>query len=349
VPVRPLSKLPVLLVLAALAAAGCSAPKQRGPAGEQAAEVNGHRITVAQVDELAASGKQTPGSAPSAADQAKLATQALNSLIQEQIVVDGAAADGIRVTDQDVDARLAELKQQVTAQGGTFEQALASQHVTEAMLRAQLRVQLLAEREAARLVPGRSDADLRPELERRSGEFVEVRARHVLVKNLATAEKVRAALVAGGDWTAVAKQYGTDATKDKGGDLGYNPRGRMVPQFDKTMFRLAAQGDCKGRTNGDCTSPISQVVKTQFGFHVVQVTGVRLPALDNQVKAKLEPDLYQRQSKAVEAWYTGLASKATVTVDQRYGRWDAAAGKVVNEATTPTTGTGGQPKPPATS
>jgi hypothetical protein len=72
----------------------------------------------------------------------------------------------------------------------------------------------------------------------------------------------------------VAKQRSIDTqSKDKAGDLGFNAKGATVKQFETAEYALAAQGDCKGKTSGSCASPISQPVKTQYGYHVLQVVG----------------------------------------------------------------------------
>ena len=90
-----------------------------------------------------------------------------------------------------------------------------------------------------------------------------VDARHVLVKTKAEAEKVQALLAADNsdaNWKKVAKQYSIDpGSKDNGGSLGSFPKGRMVAEFDKVAFSLKP-------------GTVSVPVKTQFGWHVIEVT-----------------------------------------------------------------------------
>jgi len=67
----------------------------------------------------------------------------------------------------------------------------------------------------------------------------------------------------GADFAEMAKQYGSDGTKDQGGDLGWFSRGQMVPEFETVAFSLK-----KGELDSD-------LVKTQYGYHILQVTDTR--------------------------------------------------------------------------
>jgi foldase protein PrsA len=242
-----------------------------------------------------------------------------------------------------------QLKQQVAAQGQNYEELLETRQISEQILRDQQRVQLAVDLVAVKLVPYSPDAELRATLDKRKDDFLEVHVRHVLVKDKATADQVRRELVEGASWAAVAKKRSIDTqSKDRGGDLGFNAKGSTVKPFEQAEFALAGQGDCKGRTSGSCTSPISQPVKTQFGYHVLQVVGVRLPALDNELRAKLEPSVRNRRQQAVQRWFDDQVKQAQVTINPRFGRWDAANGKVVPRETAPggaTTTTAGLGRP----
>ncbi|MBM4242559.1 MAG: hypothetical protein FJ148_01935 [Deltaproteobacteria bacterium] len=112
-------------------------------------------------------------------------------------------------------------------------------------------------------------------LEARYTQPHEVRARHILVRvprdaDEATKAKARARIDeakgkidAGGDFAALAKAYSEDpGSKEKGGDLGFFPRGRMVGAFDEAAFALKP-------------GEVSDVVESPFGFNVIKVEEVR--------------------------------------------------------------------------
>jgi len=330
--------LPVLC-LVVLTAAGCSGI---GVSNSDAATVNGVGISTDRLSEMtkAQLGQQQQATQQSGQEQSQdiegATRQALEGLIQFQLVLDGARKEGVTVQESDVDARMDQLKQQVAAQGQNFDELLKTRQISEEVLRTQQRVQLAVDLIAVKLVPYSPDAQLRKLLAQKKDDFLEVHVRHVLVKDKATADAARRELVSGADWAAVARKRSIDTqSKDKGGDLGYNAKGATVKPFETAEFTLATQGNCKGKTSGSCASPISQPVKTQYGFHVLQVTGVRLPKLDNDLRAKLEPNVKDRRQQAIQRWFEQQVKAAEVTINPRFGRWDAENGKVVERETAP--------------
>jgi parvulin-like peptidyl-prolyl isomerase len=341
--------LPVLCL--AVLVAGCSS---LGVRNQDAATVNGVAIPTDRLSEMTKaqlSQQQQSGQEGQQTQDIEGATRtALEGLIQFQLVLDGAKKAGVAIQESDVDARMDQLKQQVAAQGQNYEELLKTRQLSEQVLRDQQRVQLAVDMVAVKLVPYSPDAELREALDKRRDDFLEVHVRHVLVKDKATADAVREELATGGDWAAVAKQRSIDTqSKDKAGDLGFNAKGSTVQPFETAEYKLAAQGECKDKSSGACKSPISEPVKTQFGYHVLQVVGVRLPKLDNDLRAKLEPAVKDRRQLAVQRWFLEQVKAAEVTVNPRFGRWDAENGKVIERetapgaATTTTAGLGGGP------
>lgn len=87
----------------------------------------------------------------------------------------------------------------------------------------------------------------------------QVWARHILVKDEATAKAVEDRLAKGEDFATVAKEVSTDTgSATKGGDLGWFGKGAMVPEFEAAAFSQKV-------------GEIGQPVKSQFGYHIIQV------------------------------------------------------------------------------
>ncbi len=128
----------------------------------------------------------------------------------------------------------------------------------------------------------------------------QVRASHILFKTAgkneaevrAKAEKVLKEVKDGGDFAALAKKYSEDeASAKNGGDLDYFGRGKMVPAFDEVAFSLQP-------------GQVSDVVKTQYGFHIIKVTDKK-PASTrslDEVRPQITEELaWQRaQTKAAD-------------------------------------------------
>jgi len=113
----------------------------------------------------------------------------------------------------------------------------------------------------------------------------QVWARHILVADEATAKAVRDRLVGGEDFAKVAAEVSTDtANKDKGGDLGWFGKGAMVPEFETAAYSL---------TVGE----ISQPVKSQFGYHIIQVLAHEEIPLDDSAYS-------QAKQTAFNDWLT---------------------------------------------
>lgn len=84
-------------------------------------------------------------------------------------------------------------------------------------------------------------------------------ARHILVETEEDCERIKQEIQNGGDFAELAMANSTCPSGLKGGELGSFGPGQMVPEFDKVVF----------------SAPVNEVqgpVKTQFGFHLLEVT-----------------------------------------------------------------------------
>ena len=85
------------------------------------------------------------------------------------------------------------------------------------------------------------------------------RARHILVATEDVCQSLKEKIEGGADFAELAKEYSQCPSSRRGGDLGSFGPGQMVPEFDRVCFNEAV-----GVVHGP--------VKTQFGYHLVEVT-----------------------------------------------------------------------------
>ncbi|HEX7050506.1 MAG TPA: peptidylprolyl isomerase [Longimicrobiales bacterium] len=145
---------------------------------------------------------------------------------------------------------------------------------------------------------------------------LQIRARHILLRVdpgappevrdsvLERARELRAQAVAGADFAELARQYSEDpGSAEKGGDLGFFGRGRMVAPFDEAAFALDV-------------GEISDVVETAFGYHVIKVEERKAPEFA-EVKDQFRQQVQsQRLAEASEAYMKQLTDPLGVSIEE---------------------------------
>lgn len=91
---------------------------------------------------------------------------------------------------------------------------------------------------------------------------MEWRASHILVKDKALASELLKRVKQGSSFESLAREFSTCPSKSSGGDLGWFGPGKMVAAFESAAKRLSV-------------GSISDVVQTQFGYHLIKLTGRR--------------------------------------------------------------------------
>lgn len=148
------------------------------------------------------------------------------------------------------------------------------------------------------------------------GEEPQVKASHILIgvdsaatpeakaKAKEKAEAILKEIKGGKDFAEAAKADSTCPSKDQGGDLGFFGKGQMVPQFEQVAFALKP-------------GEISEVVETQFGYHIIKLTekkDAEPPKLE-ELKEKIATFLKgQKTQKAVFDYVTKLRKETKVEI-----------------------------------
>jgi peptidyl-prolyl cis-trans isomerase C len=160
-------------------------------------------------------------------------------------------------------------------------------------------------------VPPVSDAEARAYYDANPDRYstTMIKARHILVKDEAKANELLAKIKENpAQFADLAQANSLDtASARKGGDLGFFGRGRMVPEFEAAAFALKSPGE------------ISGVVKTPYGYHIIELDEIRPGAqkpfdqVKEQIRATLRNQALQQRTTDL---YEDLRRKANLKIDE---------------------------------
>jgi parvulin-like peptidyl-prolyl isomerase len=258
----------------------------------------------------------------------------LENLVVERLLDEQVVAAGIKITDEEVTAEivkagaqrqppitLEQFKAAVEAQGGTFEDAkkdfgrnMGYMRLMEPQMGEKIRV---SDEEAKQYYDSHLVNFAIPE---------QIRASHILITTRvkdpnADPNQVKAAakekagkllkqIKEGGDFAAIAKANSDDpGSVAEGGDLGFFPRGKMVPPFDQAAFATKV---------GD----ISDLVETTYGYHIIKVTDHKDASTTpfEEIKAKIVDGLSgQKRQTIIRQYVQSLREKAKIRPRPRPG------------------------------
>ncbi|MCJ8005898.1 peptidylprolyl isomerase [Lederbergia wuyishanensis] len=194
--------------------------------------------------------------------------------VLQQLVLDKVLSKEYKVTDEDVNKKLEEIKAGV---GPQFSMLLAQNGFKdEDEFREVLRLNLLQEKSATKDIKV-TEKEVKDFYD---NEKPDREVRHIIVQDEKTIKDIKAKLDKGEDFAALAKEYSEDGTAEKGGDLGFiaydDPS--MDQDFKDEAFKLKKD-------------EISAPLQTQFGWHLIQVTDIKEKEPFDKVKDKYENDL----------------------------------------------------------
>lgn len=243
----------LLVTLAACSSGGSSPEPSPGPSPTPVlplngagmpvvARVNGQDITLPQYERALARAAQNSG----AADLNALAVSVLDTLIEQALINQAAAALNIVVTDEEVNQEY-EISRSLLESDQAWQEWLDLNLYTEEEYRESLREALLTNR----LLYSVTGVE--------GQEIIEIHARHILVSTEAEANAVITRLQAGEDFAALAQELSNDVTtRDQGGDLGWFIREDLTtPELADVAVQLEP---------GQIAGPIP----TLLGYHIIQ-------------------------------------------------------------------------------
>jgi peptidyl-prolyl cis-trans isomerase C len=286
------------------------------------ARVNGEAVTKADFDRAVQALEARAGGPIPPEQRDQVLRGVLDQLIGYKVLAQETRARNLAIPDAEVDARIAQIRGQFPSEAD-FTQMLAQRKLTLEQVKSDARQDMAI----SKLIEGEiaSKVAVKPEqvtdfYTKNPDQFKQgesVRASHILIsvpkdadaatkaQARAKAEQVLKDVKAGGDFAALAKQHSADpGSAANGGDLGFFQQGQMVGPFNDVAFGLPP-------------GAISDLVETDFGFHIIKVAekkGGRTIPLE-EVRPQVEQYLEQRnRQEQTEVFVNGLKMKGKIEV-----------------------------------
>ncbi|MDQ6423193.1 peptidylprolyl isomerase [Paenibacillus sp. LHD-117] len=230
---------------------------------------------------------------------------ALDNLILENLVQQEADAASISITDQDITDEIEAIKLQFGTEEA-FQGALAQNGYTMEALRADMKISAMI-RKVLESKTDVTDEEVKAYFDENKatlgGNAEQVRASHILVDTKEEADAILAELKAGADFAETAKAKSKDGSAANGGDLDFFGRGQMVAEFEEAAFALEV-------------GQISEVVKSEFGYHIIKKTDYKAAVEPNfeEKKAAIRTLLVGQEARTLsETWIEEIRGKAKIT------------------------------------
>ena len=261
------------------ALSGATAGEEK-PAMGKAASVNGVVISHEDVNRQMFALEQhflaTQGTAIRPDMVPGVRNQILNELIDNELLYQESRRKGFEIEEKAVDEQMEALKERFPDEE-TFRDEMKQMDLSEETLMSQIRrnlmVRQLVEKDiVVKVRVSDEDAKLfynsQPDLFK---EREKVRASHILIRSEADTdpagkeerrkklEGIRERIEKGEDFAFLAREFSQCPSAEKGGDLGYFERGKMVKPFEDEAFSMKP-------------GEVSDIVATPFGYHLIKVT-----------------------------------------------------------------------------
>jgi peptidyl-prolyl cis-trans isomerase C len=208
----------------------------------------------------------------------------LDRLIVKKLILKEASKDKIE-SDKEFQERVNDIKEQL---------------LIEALLKKKITAQTQM-----------SEDDLKKYYDEHKEDFKkdrEINTRHILLKTEEEAKQVQAKLQKGEDFTELAKKYSIDPNvRQTGGEIGFQPKGSLIPEFENAAYKLNKVGQMTG------------IVKTQFGYHIIRLEGVKPPSYVPLEEVKdfiKQKNAQEKQKEVLEKYIEELKKNVKITINE---------------------------------
>lgn len=256
--------------------------------------------------------KQHGGVASDKAEIKKVEDKIKNKIIEQLsirlLLLDEAIKKGYAADEKEVNAEVTGLKTKIGSE--KFDEILKKENISIDYIKDDIRKRMIVQKYLNSIMNGIKvdDKEIEDYFNKNSGKFQRpemVRASHILVKTEDEAKKILKEINSGADFGKLAAERSIDpSAKLNNGDLNYFPKGSMVPEFEKAAFSTTV-------------GKMSNIVKTQFGYHIIKVTDKQAAQVFKleQVKEIIRKEMITgKQNGLLEKLISELKVKASIDV-----------------------------------
>jgi peptidyl-prolyl cis-trans isomerase C len=288
---------------------------------DRVATVNGNAVSRQELDRAVGNARMQNAMRGVQVDPKQLEQEAMDSLINLELLYQEARKEGITADATEIDERLKMVIQRFPSED-EFKKAMENMGLTAESVKDKIARGLMVQRLVEERIGKNatvSEEEIKVYYKDHPKEFLQpeqVRASHILVKvepgpddaKKAEARKkiqeIQGKVKGGEDFAELAKNNSDCPSKANGGDLGYFSRGKMVKPFEEAAFVLEV-------------GKVSDVVETSFGYHLIKVTDKQQEktlAMET-VKDRLEQTLKsQKIQDAVKEHVDKLKKEAKIEI-----------------------------------
>jgi peptidyl-prolyl cis-trans isomerase C len=264
------------------------------------------------------------GRSPGQPELAQIRQAVLDNLIARELLYQESKKKGFKGNEEEVNGQLKALRARFPSEA-EFQTGLTKMNITEADLRSQIEQDITIRQFINDTFVDKvtvSEAEIKAYYDNNPQFFTkpeQIRASHILIKVEPQADamqkdrarkalkKVQQKLQTGEDFGALAKEFSQGPSAPKGGDLGFFGRGQMVKPFEDKAFAMK-------------TGEVSDIVETQFGYHLIKVTDKKPESTLTfvEVKERLGEHLKQQKvQQEIGAYVEKLRVDAKVETYQK--------------------------------
>lgn len=227
----------------------------------------------------------------------KTKEELLENMLNERILVQRAQEIGLE-KDEKVSSQIKTIIEQVRKEREEKIKINTQQALGDALMKVEIYDKVkLGEEEIAEYYKENKEDFIKDE---------EYHLRHILVETLEEARAVLKKIRGGADFTELAKERSLGPSGKQGGDLGFISRGITIKPFEDVAFVLKP-------------GEISEVVKTQFGYHIIKLEEISPERQKTLEEAKVEIEfilLPEKEQQAFTKWLLSLKDEANVQIKE---------------------------------